>query len=574
MKEVMEQSWIIGRSADCDLVILDKKVSGRHCRLTQTEKSNGFLLEDLGSSNGTFVNGKKLQKPTSVTPKDHVILGRRSSIPWPLFLGEPPVGTLPITLSAEKETQFGEPAGGTPCARLLLYDDLVILEDQGCPNGVAVGVPERRVKRAILSPDDALYIDAERIDPERWIAAIEQYRLEKQEEELASATAARNAAIERNQNIGSRLVDIGVLREADWESAIKAVGEDAEVDSLLHHIERIRRPGPSGDDEPLLTHFQTDLILAEQWDELHYGEFVIRDRIGRGGMGEVFRGRSPDGKLDVAVKVLTKVSRELRDEDAHRRFLREARLLERLNHANFTTYYGSGEHHGDPYIVMEYLEGKTIDGIVRDGLAANEKTPIPWTIDAAMIIASALDHAHKNNVIHRDIKPSNIMVTRDGKLKLVDLGIGRLVGMASEDNATINAPLTQQGTGLGTPEYMAPEQWRDATQVTPATDIYSLGCTFFFLLAARPPFQGSLIELMKAHALGPPPSIRQYRSEVPRKLDKVLQKMMATKPEDRYTSAADLADDLSKCQTPDFPWKAIAAAAALVLLAGLGWLFW
>lgn len=568
----MEQSWIIGRSADCDLVILDKKVSGKHCRLTRQGTSAEFLLEDLGSSNGTFVNGRKLRDPARVTPKDEVVLGRRATIPWPVLLGEAPMGSLAICNGSDSGVLFQELSPETPCARLVLFGDFVLLEDAGCPNGVALGAPERKVRRALLGLEDTFYVGTQPVEPAQWTAAVDRYRVEKLEEKIATASAARNAELAKLEQLGRRLIDAAIMTESEWRLGLKEAGPDASIEELFHRLERIKRPGPSGEDEPIVTPYQTDLILAEQIEELRIGEYVIRERIGRGGMGEVFRGRSLDNKLDVAIKILTRVSRELRDEDAHKRFLREARLLERLNHANFTEYYGSGEHHGDPYIVMEFLQGKTIDGIVRDGLAANEKTPVPWTVDAAMIIADALDHAHKNNVIHRDIKPSNIMVTREGKLKLVDLGIGRLVGLASEENATINAPLTQQGTGLGTPEYMAPEQWKDATQVTPATDIYSLGCTFFFLLAARPPYQGSLIELMKSHSLGPPPSIREYRRDVPRKLDRVLRKMMATNPADRYTSAAELVRDLGTCQTKEVPWLSIiVGVAGVILLAVLAW---
>lgn len=378
------------------------------------------------------------------------------------------------------------------------------------------------------------------------------------------------------ERIRQRTVELGLLRSEDWDKALAACGESENLLRLVKQLQRLDAPWtePDGRRVPLLTEFQGRKIVEGKAEELRIGEYVVRDFLGSGGMGHVYKVRDAKNSRDAALKILKKLSAGFIDEGACGRFLREAKVLERLNHANYTTFYGSGSHNGAPFIVMEYLEGQTVDAMVKEGLPLGDHAPIPWSVEATAIIAEALAHAHANGIVHRDIKPANIMVTRDGRLKLLDLGIARLSDLQDDDSAKEMARLTQQGVGLGTPEYMAPEQWKDAANVTPATDVYSLGCTLFFMLTGSPPFRGSLTELMMAHMKSQPPSIRDIRPDVPRRLDAIMRKMLASSPAKRYRTATELKKALLSSGKQPFPWAITVLLLLAAALSGLAaWWF-
>ena len=261
--------------------------------------------------------------------------------------------------------------------------------------------------------------------------------------------------------------------------------------------------------------------------------FVLERLIGGGGMGAVFRGR--DTRLDrtVAIKV---VPNQRRDADALRRFRSEAQAAARLDHPNIARVYYVGEADTWNYIVFEFIDGINIrDLIDRDG---------PLSVDDAVYytrqVAEALQHSHERDVVHRDIKPSNLLVTPTGHVKLVDMGLAR---STSQDRSS--ADLTASGVTLGTFDYISPEQARDPRDADVRSDLYSLGCTLYFMLTGEPPFpEGTALQKLLSHGSQPPPDPRRFRPELGEELIAILLKLMAKKPADRYQKPTELAGDL------------------------------
>jgi serine/threonine-protein kinase len=271
-----------------------------------------------------------------------------------------------------------------------------------------------------------------------------------------------------------------------------------------------------------------ELGLALEGQQLDH--LVLEQFVGGGGMGAVFRAWDTNLHRTVAVKVLS--MRQSSDAESLRRFQTEARSAARLDHPNIARAYLVGEDRGVRYIVFEYIEGTN----VRDLVHANGPMPIGDAISYTMQIAGALAHAWEREVVHRDIKPSNILITPDGQAKLVDMGLARLeyVGQVGHDE-------TATGVTLGTFDYISPEQARSPRDADIRSDIYSLGCTLFFMLTGRPPFiEGSVVQKLLAHQTDAVPDVRSLRPDVPEELAAALAQMLAKRPEDRFETPLDL----------------------------------
>lgn len=257
--------------------------------------------------------------------------------------------------------------------------------------------------------------------------------------------------------------------------------------------------------------------------------FVIRERIGRGGMGAVFR--AIDTRLDrvVALKVLS--PGQSRDAGSVKRFQNEAKAAARLDHENISRVFYIGEAQGLNFIAFEYVKGTN----VRDLIQSRGILPAAEAVNYALQIASALKHINKAGVIHRDIKPSNIIITPGGRAKLVDLGLAR----KESDNAS--ADLTSAGTTLGTFDYISPEQAKDPRNVDVRSDIYSLGCTLYHMLTGEPPYgEGTVLQKLLDHSGKNVPDPAVINKQLPRELSQIVQKMMASESEDRYQTPEEL----------------------------------
>ena len=284
-------------------------------------------------------------------------------------------------------------------------------------------------------------------------------------------------------------------------------------------------------------------------DSVLGGRYRLESRLGAGGMAEVYRGFDPVLNRTVAIKTL--LPQFARDEAFVARFRREAQAAARLNHPNIVAAYDTGEDDGTQYIVMEFVEGRTLAEFLSTG---RRPTPVQSS-EIAQKIAGALAAAHAQGVIHRDIKPGNIMVTRDGTVKVMDFGIARLT------TGVETAP--QTSAVLGTATYLSPEQAQGGP-VDARTDIYSLGTVLYELVAGRPPFTGEspvAIAYKQVNETPVPPS--SLNPDVPVRLDAVIMKAMSKNPANRYQTAEEFAADLDRVVKGQ-------EVEATPLLAGMG----
>ena len=300
----------------------------------------------------------------------------------------------------------------------------------------------------------------------------------------------------------------------------------------------------SGDRTRLTTDTAERPATAADLNLREIGQYRIRELLGRGGMGSVYKGVHPQLDKVVAIKLLKEGLAS--DSNAVARFEREMKAVGRLDHPNIVRATDAGTASGHMYLVMEFLDGIDLRQLV------DEQGPlsIPNACEIIRQAAVGLHYAHQAGLVHRDIKPNNISVTSLGLAKVLDLGLARL----TEDEAGESPQLTQTSQVCGTYDYMPPEQWESTHSVDHRGDIYSLGCTLYFLLAGRAPFddpkyQGSYLSKMKAHIMEPVPSIREQRADVPDGLVHIIEHMTAKEQTERYQSAADVANDLTQyCQ--------------------------
>jgi serine/threonine-protein kinase len=266
------------------------------------------------------------------------------------------------------------------------------------------------------------------------------------------------------------------------------------------------------------------------------GHFLLQQYIGGGGMGVVFK--ALDTTLDRIVAVKVVASHRVDSEDLQRRFLIEAQSTARLDHPNIARVHYIGRDRGLPYIVFEYIEGQN----VRELIAQRGPLPVGEAISYVYQIAHALAHAWQRDVVHRDIKPSNIIVTPDGQAKLVDMGLARLRQMDAMDDE-----LTATGITLGTFDYISPEQARDPRLADARSDIYSLGCTLFYMLAGQAPFARSTgVQKLLQHQSERPPDLRTFRSDIPDSVSRLVRRMLAKSPGDRPQSPVELVGELTE----------------------------
>jgi serine/threonine-protein kinase len=334
-----------------------------------------------------------------------------------------------------------------------------------------------------------------------------------------------------------------------------------------------------------LTEYQADRLLRGRPQDLILGPYRLLQLLGEGGMGQVFKARQQRLNRLEALKII-RPERLLQNPDAIRRFQREARSAAQLNHPNIVTIYDADMVNDVRFIAMEYVDGIDLAQLVRD------RGPLPVAQACQFIRQAALglQHAHEKGLVHRDIKPSNLLVTaprvgreslagirkppipggKPGKessvsksaegnqpsdelpfwmspramVKILDMGLARLT--EREENDPVLSSLTHEGSVIGTPDFIAPEQARNSHLADIRSDLYSLGATFYFLLTARPPFpEGSAVEKLLMHQLDDPQPVEELRPEVPPGVVMVIRKLMAKSPDHRYQQPGDVAEILS-----------------------------
>lgn len=269
------------------------------------------------------------------------------------------------------------------------------------------------------------------------------------------------------------------------------------------------------------------------------GDYRIERLIGRGGMGRVYLAEHATMLRPVALKTLP--PERMRQANAVERFYAEVRAAGRLLHPNIVTAFDAGCVGGVHYLAMEYVNGPTLSALV----AESGPLAIGDAVSAIRDAARGLSHAHAAGIVHRDIKPSNLMRTRDGTVKIVDLGLAAA-------SVAVTGPVgrrSDSGRLIGTVAFMSPEQLENPDAVDARSDIYSLGATFYFLLTGRPPYEGEFLDQVRGHRHDPLPELFAVRPDADLRLEHVLHRMMAKKPQDRYASLIEVLADLAAHDT-------------------------
>lgn len=289
-----------------------------------------------------------------------------------------------------------------------------------------------------------------------------------------------------------------------------------------------------------LTRFQAQKLLSGRTDGFILGQYRVLEELGRGGMGRVYKAVHQTMGRFVALKLLapdlTKTDR------AKELFQREVKAAARLNHPNIVTAYDANQAGDRFFLVMEYVDGPNLSQLVRE----QGPLPVEQACEYIRQVAVGLDYAHDMGLIHRDVKPSNLLVqqtTAGPQVKILDFGLALVRG---GDVATGESVPGAANTVLGTPDYVSPEQARNQFKVDGRSDLYSLGCTFYFLLTGEPPFVGgTALEKMVRHTSDAPVSVQTKRPEVPEPVAAVVHKLLAKNPKWRYQKAGELAADLA-----------------------------
>jgi serine/threonine-protein kinase len=328
------------------------------------------------------------------------------------------------------------------------------------------------------------------------------------------------------------LTQSGLMSAADiasFEDSLPADKRPKDGEALARELVRANK----------ITKYQAQLVYQGKPKGLVFGEYVVLDKLGQGGMGIVLKAQHRRMDRIVAVKMI--LGSALKSPDAVKRFYREVKAAAKLMHTNIVAAHDAGEHEGGHYLVMEYVEGKDLSAVVKD----NGPLPVSKAVDYIIQAARGLEYAHKRGIIHRDIKPANLLLDKEGTVKILDMGLARVGGAVDEEDKD---RLTASGQVMGSVDYMAPEQAVDTHHADARADIYSLGCTLYRLLTNEVLYKGdTLVKILISHQQSPIPSLCQARSDVPPQLDAVFQKMVAKKPEARQQTMTEVIAELESC---------------------------
>lgn len=325
----------------------------------------------------------------------------------------------------------------------------------------------------------------------------------------------------------SSLVDKSALHRALHALKKTATAAQlADTDFVANHLVAIK----------LITRWQADKLLEGRHKGFLLGKYKLLDHLGTGGMSSVYLAEHQLMQRRVAIKVLPKDRVE--DSSYLARFHREAQAAAALDHRNIVRAYDVDNEGNLHYLVMEYVEGRDLQRIVHDDGPLDYAVAADYTRQAA----EGLAHAHAAGLIHRDVKPANLLVDQNDVVKLLDLGLARF-----NDGNLASLTVTHQENVLGTADYLAPEQARDSHGVDARADIYSLGCSLYYMLTGHAPFpDGTLPQRLMRHQKEMPPAITLDRPDAPADLVEICTRMMAKKPADRYQTAGEVADALTQ----------------------------
>ena len=322
------------------------------------------------------------------------------------------------------------------------------------------------------------------------------------------------------------LTDSGVLSAGKLEHFLPPKASPKSAEGLAKELVRQKQ----------LTKYQAAEIYQGRAKSLILGNYTILDKIGAGGMGQVFKAQHRRMERVVAIKMLPAAM--LKDPAAAARFQREVVAAAKLSNPNIVSAYDADEANGRHFLVMEYVEGQDLSALVkRDG-------PLSVTKAAGCILQAArgLEFAHKKGVVHRDIKPANLLLDTEGTVKILDMGLARF---NTDGDAATQAELTGTGAVMGTVDYMAPEQALSTKHADARADIYSLGCSLYYLVTGKAAYDGeTLMARLLAHREQPIPSLG---ADVPEPVQAVFEKMVAKNVQDRYQTMSEVVAELQQC---------------------------
>lgn len=327
------------------------------------------------------------------------------------------------------------------------------------------------------------------------------------------------------QEFISQINESGILSAEDLAAIMKS--QPAEIES----VEDLSRLLVAHNK---LTAYQAKMICEDQGNRLLLGNYLIRDQIGAGGMGDVYLAEHRRMERLVALKTLSTAMKW--NDQSIRRFHQEVKAVARLNHPNIVTAYDADEAQHTHFLVMEYVPGTDLSTCVKQ----QGPFPVHQALNFIQQVAQGLLYAHDQGIIHRDIKPSNLLLDQNGTVKILDLGLARID--RNDEDQTVTS-LTESGSMMGTIDYMSPEQANSTHAADRRSDIYSLGCSLYFLLTGAPVYSGtSVIGKILAHREHPIPPLCNELSQIPPEVDALYQKMIAKRPEDRFQTMQQVID--------------------------------
>ena len=355
------------------------------------------------------------------------------------------------------------------------------------------------------------------------------------------------------EQLADSLRRTGLLSDLDFESAcheLSASGDAVTADRLLDRLSERGR----------LTEYQRQRVGEGRAAELVLGNYTLVSCIGVGGMGEVFKAVHRRMKRQVAIKVLSldKVNNRGRID----LFQREIETMAQLSHPNIVTAYDADECERGAYLVMEFVGGSDLATLVKKRRVLTLRRAVEYIAQAAR----GLHYAHSQKVVHGDVKPANMLLSQDGTVKITDLGLARLLNnempldLGSDQSAT---PNPNPKAIAGTVSFMPPEQAFRPSEVDHRADIYSLGCSLYFLLTGQTLFsEKNVLTHLVAHRDRPRPLLRDSRADAPQELEAIYQRMVAPLPADRYGSMAEVVEALEACELPDTLDQTVTSAGA------------